>query len=172
MDHVLYFDRHRSQLEAINKLKKARNHNVSSIDTAKNKTKFEKKFFAQKLKIYPYFLEQKAFLTQTNCAVWKILNRILLIQPQDISHSVTSFRVITNVFLLLFFGWSSQMPSENHRMLGTSPTKIKSRMFNANYRAQLPWARRFIKNSGLCTLHTFYRIVQFQVAAKLIMTWC
>ena len=81
MDHVLYFDRHRSQLEAINKLKKARNHNVSSIDTAENKTKFEKKIFAQKLKIYPYFLDQKAFLTQTNCAVWKILNKILLIQP-------------------------------------------------------------------------------------------
>lgn len=136
-----------------------------------------KKIFRSEGKNLSIFLRPKSlsYSDQLRCLQKlsrKILNKILLIQPQDISHSVTSFRVITNVFLLLFFGWSSQMPSENHRMLGTSPTKIKSRMFNANYRAQLPWARRFIKNSGLCTLHTFYRIVQFQVAAKLIMTWC
>ena len=41
-------------------------------------------------------------------------------------------------------------------------------MFSANYHAQLPRAKRAIKNLGLCTLHTFYRILRFKIATKLI----
>ena len=111
----------------------------SLLISRKNKTKYEKHFFAQKVRSisllasYPYFLDQ-AFLAQTNCTIaqlqfqtWsrKILCYILSIQPHDIWHSVSPFwSKLLQIWK--FLGWSSQISSESHRMLVTSLTKIKS----------------------------------------------
>ena len=81
---------YRSSNSSIN-WRKARHHKVFIIDTLKNKTKYEKHFFAQKVRdlwvTHLYFLDQ-AFLAQTNCVDCRIDQEKFWVNFCQFSHTI------------------------------------------------------------------------------------
>ena len=118
--------------------RKARHHKVFIIDTLKNKTKYGKTLFRSEGK--------------------RSLSYLSIFLRPSLSCS-DQLRWLQN--------WLRKILS---KFLSIQPHDISHSVssFFSNYPVQLPWAKRDIKNLGLCTLHTFYRIVQFKVATKLI----